>query len=137
VGGFSCCVLAIPGFYNPSSPFSTSSSHSSSLSFAYILAVGLCICFHKLLDEASLMKIGLDSNIAEYRRISIGIISLTWIFHCLPVMFVSILCPWAIHLLAPGLLCLQAVSGVGSLLWHWSQTGSVLFGHFYNFCFTP
>jgi hypothetical protein len=45
-----------PTFFPPSLPQDSPSS-------AECLAVGLCICFHLLLGEASLMSVGLGTNL--------------------------------------------------------------------------
>jgi hypothetical protein len=62
-------VLDPSGFYNPSF------SSSEGFPWLYVVfgCVGLCICLHQLLDEASLMTIGY-----AYKRVSLKIISLTF-----------------------------------------------------------
>ena len=81
------------------------------------LAVGLCVCSYQLLDEGSLMTITPGSCLQVLQNM--GVISL----HLpSPVMFGSIVCLWALQSLVPG----PPGNGVGSLLWHGSQTGSVI-----------
>ena len=50
-----------------------SSLVQDSSSLTYCLAVGLCISFHHLLDEVSMMTIGLETNLSM--RIQLGIIA--------------------------------------------------------------
>ena len=55
--GFSCDILDPPGCYNPS----FSSAEFPELS--QCLAVALCTFFHQLLDEGSLVIIGVVNNL--------------------------------------------------------------------------
>jgi hypothetical protein len=64
-----------PGFYNHSSP--------SSAGFPELcipLDVGLCICSHHLLDEASFIM-NITGSVYKYRRVSLEIISLTYYYY--------------------------------------------------------
>lgn len=56
--GFSCGVLDPSGSYDLSTHSSVDSSSST-----WCLAVGLCICFHRLLNDPSVMTLQLGTNL--------------------------------------------------------------------------
>ena len=82
--------------------------------------MGLCICSHWLLGGASLMS-------------AADVIGNHLIDFSFPVMFSSNPGLWAICPLVPTPQP-QAVSQVGSLLWHRSQVGPVIVVHSHKFC---